>query len=711
MKILRKKKLLILSITAIALLTLTIGVSYAYFTATVTGNDSAVVTKIVAGILDVDFTITDRISNDNILLIKDEKREEKAETLDFTVSNNGRGTLDAVYYVYLTDVNITNNLKSPDFKWELIKNDDTVFTGNFSSAETNTDFTITSETNNGIVIPVKQELSVGQVDRYKLRIWLSETEGDQNSLLNGSFSGKVRVTSTQLTGSEKYVVFKDQSGTQLGKKIISDGKTNYTMDISSVNLTGSTNIYCNNGGIPTISNNTLNIDGVTNEVECKISNDIQDTIANQLSTTKTGIVMTNNQDIDSVMTISVSKEIVIDLNGKELVSSMINSSNTDYNGDYGIFKNFGNFVVNDSVGSGKVFSPKSSPAIYLEENSEVEINGGSFKGRYAISTDLNPTIIINEGTFESNLYDTINVGGSRNFDLTINGGEFINSMNNHACMVVHNTNVNAVVNINGGHISSDNIAINTTDDNKAMINISGGTFNSSANTINNNAGTINITGGYFESVNNYAINNVSGTINVTGGTFISQNNKTMINRGTININNGNNPVYIKAPNVDSQDTGIYNYAKSSLNINADRANKCTSNSSDTVSGLCIYSDTMCIKGNNKANITINGGTYISRHHSIASESATYKIKNAYIKSTNGTAIFTGLYYVERGEGNPGTYNICSSTIQGYLYDLYDVNATANISYANDNIFSNGTNTPASNKIYGTVNPTGAACSW
>ena len=738
MRILRNKKLLILSITAVALLTLTLGVSYAYFTATVTGNDSAVVTKIVAGILDVDFTITDRISNDNILLIKDEKREEKAETLDFTVSNNGRGTLDAVYYVYLTDLNITNNLKSQDFKWELIKNDDTVFTGNFSSAETNTDFTITSETNNGIVIPVKQELSVGQIDRYKLRIWLSEKEEDQNSLLNGTFSGKVRVTSTQLTGSEKYVVFKDQSGTQLGKKIISDGKTNYTMDMSSVNLTGSTNIYCNNGGIPTLSNNTLSIDGVTNNVECKISNDIQDTFTNQLTTSKTGIVMTDDQDGVYPMIINLDKEVVLDLNGKEINSIGVNETTVTQagtlNSDHIVFSVFGDFTINDSVGTGGAYTGTLNRVIGVSNNANLVINGGSFSGRQSMYvTGSNSHTEINGGTFNSKLRNTILMGyENTGSSIVINGGIF----NNDASMAVISIDVstNDVITINDGTFSStDGVILNNA---VGTINVNGGTFRGTNNYTINNEGTMNITGGDFQSSNNYTLYN-KGTVNmsgghiespyddivyneknmnITGGVFISSVCTAIFNlKGTLNITQTDHPIYISSyyATANGKCAAIYDNTGGKANITANQANNCTSNYQDTTSGLCAYGNSYgyAVK-TNRNEVTINGGTYISESTAaIVSESATYKIKNAYIKSINDNGISNSNYYVTNQSLAPGTFNICSSTIQGGRYDMQEKNTGANISYSNDNIFSNGTNTPASNKVSGTVNPTGAACSW
>ena len=47
-----KKELVIYVLVALVLLSITFGISYAYFTATVTGNNSATETRITAGIFD-----------------------------------------------------------------------------------------------------------------------------------------------------------------------------------------------------------------------------------------------------------------------------------------------------------------------------------------------------------------------------------------------------------------------------------------------------------------------------------------------------------------------------------------------------------------------------------------------------------------------------------------------------------------------------------
>ena len=120
---------------------------------------------------------------------------------------------------------------------------------------------------------------------------------------------------------------------------------------------------------------------------------------------------------------------------------------------------------------------------------------------------------------------------------------------------------------------------------------------------------------------------------------------------------------------------------------------------------------MAFKGA-RSNNKINGGSFVSNGTNMAinNESATFNIKNAYIHS-NATAIYNGNWYVSNGSADPGTYNICSTTVYSNNYDINERNTGSYITYSNDNVFSNGTNTPDASKVYGSVNATGAACSW
>ena len=189
-KLAKRNIVLYLSITVI-LISLTFKISYAFFTAIITGNETAATNNVITGNLNIDFATSSYINNNKLFLIKDSERASKADSTVFTINNNNAtGDVDGSYELYLTDLSISNNLKSADFKWELLINNEVKGSGNFLNATSGTDMKITSSVNN---------ISYGQVDNCVFRIWLSETSSDQSSLIGtdtnnrNSFSAKIKL--------------------------------------------------------------------------------------------------------------------------------------------------------------------------------------------------------------------------------------------------------------------------------------------------------------------------------------------------------------------------------------------------------------------------------------------------------------------------------------------------------------------------------------
>ena len=177
---------LYLSITII-LISVAFVISYAFFTANILGNDTATKTNVTTGTLNIDFATSAYINNTNLFLIADSDAATKADTTNFTVANTS-GNVTGKYTLSLTELTISDNFKSSDFKWQLLKNGTELTSGNFLSALTGTDFNLTTS---------NQTINVGQTDTYILRVWLSESGQDQLTLTNGTFSAKVKMTATQ----------------------------------------------------------------------------------------------------------------------------------------------------------------------------------------------------------------------------------------------------------------------------------------------------------------------------------------------------------------------------------------------------------------------------------------------------------------------------------------------------------------------------------
>ena len=696
-----KKKLIILSIVLVLLIVVLSSASYAYFTTTgSTGTEET----ITSGTMALTFTDGPQINATNLA---------PGDYIEKTFSVTNTGTLATTYDVYLSEV-VNTFVQKNDLVYEITSND-----GGYNTV-------------NQVVVPNQeskivdtQSIGVGATHHYTLRITYKLTNQIQNDNMGRGFTAKININEYNLNNTEKLLKLLDTSGNLVDKQMISSGVTDYYYNLANTSLTGTTNIYCNNGGIPTILNNQLIVSGLTVDTECKMSSDIADTINSRLTTSKTGIVMTNNQDNVVKMTVASGKEIVMDLNGKEIKNIGVDDTNTAYLDAHLGLRINGKATLNDSIGTGGIFTGTRCRALDVQTNGILIVNGGNYNGRQSVYLAKdNAYAELNGGNFSSKLYQVLvasdnNTGAS----LVINGGTYNGTMNNQQVIEVTDGTIDNTVSINGGTFYGVDklLFIRPT---SAIININNGTFNSTGRNIQNQGGTINIYDGDFSTGNGHNILNNVGTVNITGGKFVSGSQSPLYNRDKLNINQSSKPIYISVIDSTTNDSaGIYsdsntNSTDARVSIVASRANKCTTNSSDTTSGLCIYYSTLNTSNSGftiksvKSIININGGTFISNKRTVGNESGTINIKNASVISTESHAIYNGNWFLSNSESYvPGTINICSSNINGDIKDLYEQNLSSYITYSNDNVFSNGTNTPDSSKVYGPVTATGASCSW
>lgn len=173
-------------IFVVSLFFLSFSASYSYFTITpnITSSEEDRTTNVTTDYLDVNFTTSSYINNDNLVLIKPENVATQAERTTFNIGKKDGITYNIKYNIYLTDITISDNMKTEDFKWELLQNDSPVYSGTFVNAETGKDLMLTT---NPLVLSTETNAN------YELRIWLEETDIDQSELFNGSVSAKVGV--------------------------------------------------------------------------------------------------------------------------------------------------------------------------------------------------------------------------------------------------------------------------------------------------------------------------------------------------------------------------------------------------------------------------------------------------------------------------------------------------------------------------------------
>ena len=228
----KNKKILAIVLGIFALVIVTTAASFAFFTYSRVGNTKA---TIISG--DIEFSYIEGKSAEltNAFPVADEVGAiDESGEYDFQVKLNSSGTTTASYNVYLVDNNTsTNHFTNEQIKFALIKND--VFVANTSSTEgvklsTLDGFNEGSSKGEGIVLE-DQEISSGEVDNYKLRIWISDDVSYTNEYLSdGTMTGKYN----SYTYSLKVKVTSGITNTITIGNIKTSGKT-ITADLSDPN--------------------------------------------------------------------------------------------------------------------------------------------------------------------------------------------------------------------------------------------------------------------------------------------------------------------------------------------------------------------------------------------------------------------------------------------------------------------------------------------
>jgi hypothetical protein len=194
----KKNNTLKIVVLILALLVIVISVSFSYYTARISGEASK--TAVTAATLDLttDLETVNVINNTNIRLIEASDKEKKAETVTFNVTNPSTSTVSAKYFIYLKEINLSKNLYSSYFKWELLKNGSVIASGTFANAN-RTSTASDGEANNVLTTADDIELNTDAItidpdnkDEIVFRIWLeNDTTVNQINLTEGSFSGKL----------------------------------------------------------------------------------------------------------------------------------------------------------------------------------------------------------------------------------------------------------------------------------------------------------------------------------------------------------------------------------------------------------------------------------------------------------------------------------------------------------------------------------------
>ena len=175
MKVKVNKNVIVISLCILVLLTAT-AISYAYFTSSVIGNDTAKNTNVTTG------TMSLKLDGTTIVSPKEAMFPGATHTIKFSVTNTG--TVAAPYGIDL--INVTNNFVD--------KNDLVYSITSTNSGGTKTSTIMPSD--DTTLIPAIT-IEPGVTQEYTMSIHFKETGDDQNDNQDKKFSGKIQINNLE----------------------------------------------------------------------------------------------------------------------------------------------------------------------------------------------------------------------------------------------------------------------------------------------------------------------------------------------------------------------------------------------------------------------------------------------------------------------------------------------------------------------------------
>ena len=258
----------------------------------------------------------------------------------------------------------------------------------------------------------------------------------------------------------------------------------------------------------------------------------------------------------------------VKINSSNNISNFINNSGVlEMNvGEYSISN--GTFIYNLSSGSITMDSitTTGNNSLIIVNNSgtsnNVKILNSNFSGR--VINSESGTIVID------NLVSTSEVNNNKTGVINISNSNIRSVYNSNGIVDLNTVTVNGIIaggsgttNINGMILNSGSIV----NRNSHVINIYDASVENNWNAIyNNNAGSIiNIYGGSFNSTKQNTISN-TGTINIYGGTITSTTGNSITNTGTVNIGSKDGNVSTEMPIITGKTYGVSNGDSGKVNF-------------------------------------------------------------------------------------------------------------------------------------------------
>lgn len=197
-----KKQLVMVGLLVLAIVVIGVSGAYAFYVNNPTGN-ADVDKKAAKFEMETTLNSSSAINVTSMVLIDSADVASKSTKFNFTVTNKSISTVDGLYQIILTDISLTKNLYSQYFKWELLGDNVSLATGNFSTAtrtsapEVDEDARIVTTAANITLNTTAFQLAPGVSKNLELRVWLeNDSSVNQIDLTSGNFSGKLAVEGT-----------------------------------------------------------------------------------------------------------------------------------------------------------------------------------------------------------------------------------------------------------------------------------------------------------------------------------------------------------------------------------------------------------------------------------------------------------------------------------------------------------------------------------
>ena len=179
--------IILLSVTVSIMFGVLLGTSYAWYA--YSNAESNITANTLKEAPTIVFAQTEFISSTQNMPIYDEDRYRYGNKNSFTITlGDNLKNYETGIQIVLENINIDEELKIENYKYELLENKKVVTSGNFSNIGELTTIELMPMT-------IMNPSTYPETYIYEFYMWLSEDETDQNYLMNKKIGAKINVVS------------------------------------------------------------------------------------------------------------------------------------------------------------------------------------------------------------------------------------------------------------------------------------------------------------------------------------------------------------------------------------------------------------------------------------------------------------------------------------------------------------------------------------